>query len=135
MKTAQDKRTRLLFCQRLYFSRSDFTFYSMIVSIVLSLLFFARISHELDNGLGRTPQMGKSKGEDLGKNQISIFPVEGWNSWNHFHCDINETVVRQTADAMVATGLTAAGYQYGMPLSSLSVHILLFFSIFCSEYG
>jgi hypothetical protein len=42
-----------------------------------------------------------------------FFTIEGWNSWNHFHCSINETVVRQTADAIVATGLAAAGYQYG----------------------
>ncbi|CAN6197647.1 unnamed protein product [Urochloa humidicola] len=47
----------------------------------------------LDNGLGVTPQMG-------------------WNSWNHFQCDINETVVRSTADALVATGLAKAGYTY-----------------------
>ena len=44
----------------------------------------------------------------------SFFSIEGWNSWNHFHCGINETVVRQTADAIVASGLAAAGYQYGM---------------------
>lgn len=42
-----------------------------------------------------------------------FFTIEGWNSWNYFHCSINETVVRQTADAIVATGLAAAGYQYG----------------------
>ncbi|PWZ14421.1 Alpha-galactosidase 1 [Zea mays] len=45
------------------------------------------------NGLGLTPQMG-------------------WNSWNHFQCDINEAVVRSTADALVATGLAKAGYTY-----------------------
>jgi hypothetical protein len=43
----------------------------------------------------------------------TFFHIEGWNSWNHFHCSINENVVRQTADAIVATGLAAAGYQYG----------------------
>ncbi|KAL4576669.1 hypothetical protein LXL04_012767 [Taraxacum kok-saghyz] len=47
----------------------------------------------LDNGLGRTPQMG-------------------WNSWNHFACNIEEKLIRETADAMVSTGLAAAGYQY-----------------------
>ena len=40
--------------------------------------------------------------------------MKGWNSWNHFHCHINETVIRQTADTLVATGLAAAGYQYGL---------------------
>ncbi|KVI06262.1 Aldolase-type TIM barrel [Cynara cardunculus var. scolymus] len=47
----------------------------------------------LENGLGRTPQMG-------------------WNSWNHFACNIEEKLIRETADAMVSTGLAAAGYQY-----------------------
>jgi hypothetical protein len=60
-----------------------------------------------------------------------LITIEGWNAWNHFGCHINESVVRQTADAIVATGLAAAGYQYGW-----------FFSYFlytkpltmCSEY-
>ena len=56
----------------------------------LLLLFFVSA---LDNGLGRTPPMG-------------------WNSWNHFHCNINETLIRQTADLMVSTGLAAKGYRY-----------------------
>lgn len=36
----------------------------------------------------------------------------GWNSWNHFGCRVNETLLRQTADAMVATGLSQYGYEY-----------------------
>ena len=47
----------------------------------------------LDNGLGRTPQMG-------------------WNSWNHFHCGINQTIVEQTADAFIKYGLDKVGYEY-----------------------
>ncbi|XP_010546252.1 PREDICTED: alpha-galactosidase 2 isoform X2 [Tarenaya hassleriana] len=47
----------------------------------------------LSNGLGLTPQMG-------------------WNSWNHFQCNINETLIKQTADAMVVSGLAALGYKY-----------------------
>ncbi|XP_068503041.1 alpha-galactosidase-like isoform X2 [Phaseolus vulgaris] len=35
-----------------------------------------------------------------------------WNSWNHFSCNINEGLIRETADAMVSTGLAALGYQY-----------------------
>lgn len=40
-------------------------------------------------------------------------PTMGWNSWNHFACNINETLVKQTADAMSAggpTSLLASGY-------------------------
>ena len=47
----------------------------------------------LDNGLGRTPQMG-------------------WNSWNHFHCSINQTIIEQTADAFIENGLDKLGYTY-----------------------
>jgi alpha-galactosidase len=47
----------------------------------------------LDNGLARTPPMG-------------------WNSWNHFGCDVSERLIRETADAMVTSGLRDAGYRY-----------------------
>jgi alpha-galactosidase len=36
----------------------------------------------------------------------------GWNSWNKFGCDVSERLIRETADALVATGMKAAGYQY-----------------------
>ncbi len=40
-------------------------------------------------------------------------PPMGWNSWNwHGKPAINETVVRETIDAMVASGLREAGYTY-----------------------
>ncbi|KAM7491856.1 hypothetical protein LguiA_034777 [Lonicera macranthoides] len=48
---------------------------------------------QLNNGLAQTPQMG-------------------WNSWNFFACDINETVIKETADALVSTGLAERGYIY-----------------------
>lgn len=47
----------------------------------------------LDNGLARTPQMG-------------------WNDWNSFGCNVNDSLIRQTADAMVSSGMAAAGYTY-----------------------
>jgi alpha-galactosidase len=36
----------------------------------------------------------------------------GWNSWNKFGGSITDTLVRGIADAMVSTGMQAAGYQY-----------------------
>jgi alpha-galactosidase len=36
----------------------------------------------------------------------------GWNSWNTFGAKITETAVRETADAIVATGLKDCGYEY-----------------------
>ncbi|WP_127509355.1 glycoside hydrolase family 27 protein [Actinoplanes solisilvae] len=46
-----------------------------------------------DNGVGRTPPMG-------------------WNSWNTFFCNINESLIRGMADSMVSSGMRDAGYQY-----------------------
>ncbi|ADW71106.1 glycoside hydrolase family 27 protein [Granulicella tundricola] len=46
-----------------------------------------------DNGLVRTPPMG-------------------WNSWNKFAGKITADDVKSMADAMVATGMNKAGYQY-----------------------
>jgi hypothetical protein len=66
---------------------------------------------------------------------ICTFYTKGWNSWNHFHCNINEAVVRQTADAIVASGLAAAGYQYGMLFYNRIYARLYFLTIFYSEHG
>ncbi len=62
-------------------------------AVVLLLLSRAALCLGLDNGLGRTPQMG-------------------WNSWNHFRCDITATVLEETADAFISTGLSKLGYEY-----------------------
>ena len=45
-------------------------------------------------------------------NALALTPPMGWNSWNKFACDVNEKVVRDTADAIVASGMRDAGYQY-----------------------
>ena len=39
-------------------------------------------------------------------------PQLGWNSWNKFGCNVSEQMIRETADAMVSSGMQAAGYQY-----------------------
>ena len=36
----------------------------------------------------------------------------GWNSWNKLGCNVSEQLIRETADAMVSSGMQAAGYQY-----------------------
>jgi alpha-galactosidase len=42
----------------------------------------------------------------------AVRPPLGWNSWNTFGCDIDEAKIRAAADAMVSSGMSAAGYQY-----------------------
>ena len=43
---------------------------------------------------------------------LASTPQMGWNSWNKFACDIDERLLRETADAMVRLGMKDAGYQY-----------------------
>ncbi|MDD4032787.1 MAG: alpha-galactosidase, partial [Bacteroidales bacterium] len=39
-------------------------------------------------------------------------PPMGWNSWNKFAGNINEDMIKEMADVMVATGMREAGYIY-----------------------
>jgi alpha-galactosidase len=43
---------------------------------------------------------------------LALTPPMGWNSWNKFACNVSEELLRQTADAMVKSGMKDAGYQY-----------------------
>ncbi len=43
---------------------------------------------------------------------LALTPPMGWNSWNTFHGNVNETVVRETAEAMIKNGMRDAGYTY-----------------------
>ncbi len=39
-------------------------------------------------------------------------PIMGWSSWNNFHVDINEEVIKAQADFMVSSGMADVGYSY-----------------------
>jgi len=39
-------------------------------------------------------------------------PALGWNSWNAFSCDVNETKILTAANEIVNLGLQGAGYEY-----------------------
>src|SRR5437879_4417051 len=43
---------------------------------------------------------------------LAATPPMGWNDWYTFQCNINEGLIIQSANAMVASGMKAAGYQY-----------------------
>ncbi len=49
---------------------------------------------------------------DCDCNTLAATPPMGWNSWNRFGCDIDERLAKETADAMVETGMRDAGYVY-----------------------
>src|SRR6266404_6563123 len=64
-------------------------------SLVFALLLAGLQTNALavGNGLARTPPMG-------------------WNSWNKFACNVSEQLIKEIADAMVASCMKRVGYQY-----------------------
>ena len=68
--------------------RIVFTFLLLLVALLRP-----ESASTLDNGLARTPPMG-------------------WNSWATYELNINEALIRSTADAMVLSGMKDAGYEY-----------------------
>lgn len=48
----------------------------------------------------------------LADSALAATPPMGWNSWNHYGCNIDEALIRRTADALVSSGLRDAGYRY-----------------------
>ncbi|KAF2177860.1 glycoside hydrolase family 27 protein [Zopfia rhizophila CBS 207.26] len=92
----------------------------MVRSIVWPLLtatasFFGEIAaytynrRYIDNSSG-TPEViipGASS-----YNGLNLVPQMGWNNWNAFHCDVNESLLLSTAQAMVNFGLRDLGYNY-----------------------
>ena len=46
------------------------------------------------------------------KSGVAPTPPMGWNSWNYFHCDVSEDLIREMADAMISSGMKDAGYEY-----------------------
>jgi alpha-galactosidase len=45
-------------------------------------------------------------------NGLAPTPPMGWNSWNTFGCNVDEALIKRTADIMAASGMKDAGYQY-----------------------
>ncbi|WP_330443472.1 glycoside hydrolase family 27 protein [Flavobacterium sp. C4GT6] len=69
-----------------------------ILSLALSVTAFAQ---------GNVYKQEPTKFEGL-----AMTPPMGWNSWNTFATNIDENLVKQTADIMVSSGMRDAGYTY-----------------------
>lgn len=63
---------------------------SLILAIFLGLVKFVT---PLNNGLGLAPPMG-------------------WNTWNRYYCDIDQTVIYTNTDQIKKLGLAELGYIY-----------------------
>jgi alpha-galactosidase len=70
----------------------------LILTLNISILGFGQ-------GNTHTQTAGKFEG-------LAMTPPMGWNSWNTFATNIDEKLVKETADIMVSSGLAAAGYNY-----------------------
>ena len=62
-------------------------------------------------GNGGKPGTGGAGGTG-GSTILAATPPMGWNSWNTFNCSPSDSLIRAIADAMVSSGMAAAGYVY-----------------------
>jgi alpha-galactosidase len=46
------------------------------------------------------------------RGNLALTPPMGWNAWNTFECNIDEKLIRESADALVSSGMKDAGYEY-----------------------
>jgi hypothetical protein len=58
----------------------------------------------------------------------------GWNSWNHFGCDIDAEPIHQSIDAMVESGMRDAGTPLGL-IDEGDGAYTLFFTAFGDYFG
>lgn len=63
------------------------------ILLLLAIMIFVNLPAQKFDKLAKTPPMG-------------------WNSWNKYHCDVSESLIMQMADAMAASGMKDAGYEY-----------------------
>jgi alpha-galactosidase len=61
---------------------------------------------------GQQPQADPAAGAPGSHPGLAQTPPMGWNDWYTFYCNIDEDLVKQTADAMVSSGMRDAGYNY-----------------------
>jgi alpha-galactosidase len=65
-----------------------------------------------ESAMNPPPRIPPPVVRDLPDNGLARTPPMGWNSWNHFAERVDDRVVREAADAMVSSGMAAAGYTY-----------------------
>ncbi|KAJ8759252.1 hypothetical protein K2173_006772 [Erythroxylum novogranatense] len=88
---------------------------SLLMSMVMLLTHLLTLSTEI-NGVDSASPKGYMVMDTLRRNLLgnglALSPAMGWSSWNHFACHIDEKIIKETADALVSTGLSKLGYTY-----------------------
>ena len=59
-----------------------------------------------------TPTTGASATSQAQQPNPAARPPMGFNSWNYYHCNIDEVTLRAIVDAVASNGMKEAGYQY-----------------------
>jgi alpha-galactosidase len=78
---------------------------------VLAALFAAALLAAC-GGKTETAPVDRRAAETPAAPLLAPVPPMGFNTWNRFGCNVDETLLRETADAMVETGMLDAGYRY-----------------------
>lgn len=78
---------------------------STIFTFALALTLFSAHAQE-------STQVNDNQAEPTPRAQLCPTPPMGWMTWNMFKGDISDKLIRETADAMVESGLRDAGYKY-----------------------
>lgn len=65
-------------------------------------------------GMGTSGSAGSSGTAGGGgmSGMLAATPPMGWNSWNTFQCNMDESLIKGIADIFVSSGMQAVGYQY-----------------------
>jgi alpha-galactosidase len=90
---------------------STITSKSRAASRLLAVLFVAAALGACGGKTGTEPA-GPTASEAAAAPLLAPVPPMGFNTWNRFGCDVDEALIRETADAMVETGMLDAGYRY-----------------------
>ena len=73
---------------------------------------FVAIPAKAGDGYPATERLELPLLHDVPSNGLTRTPPMGWNSWNQFQSKIDDKTVREMVDAMVSSGMRAAGYVY-----------------------
>ncbi|XWS15706.1 hypothetical protein CRYUN_Cryun34aG0024900 [Craigia yunnanensis] len=88
------------------------------MGFTVNFLFVALLNLRIVHNVASSMNISNSHGQNqvysrfLLADGVARTPPMGWNSWNHFYCDIDEKIVKSTADALISTGLARLGYKY-----------------------
>jgi alpha-galactosidase len=94
------------------YSRLLFASTSCIWRGATALLAFAACQDDDTQIVEAAPQPSEPGPGEPGSAALAQTPPMGFNNWNAFGCDVNETLIQGVADLFVSSGLKDAGYRY-----------------------